>query len=357
MSINNRITGIVVAVLIGFPIFVFGQADSIKARAKQVIRTKFAINDPTVVFIDPTLSDYPNPKSLLKINQDESLRKGTSGQAITSSGMAFIITTSNTTSSGGGLTPLIFANGANHIIVGTVSFSEKYIFESDKQDPLLFTCDKLNGYVYIGGKGQVTLHDETVITLSKLALGVNQFISELNDKNWLVRWSAAKSLGEMKDSSAVAALIDAMADKDKDVRTSVAWALTNMGQNAVQPLIVLLKDVDKDSDVRINAIAALADLKDSRSVGPLTTALNDRDTAIRQEVAYALGKIGDTRAVEPLINVLKDPNSQVRINAIWALGEIKHNRAVNALKEVVEKDPDSDVRMEAERALKRIQKD
>ena len=78
----------------------------------------------------------------------------------------------------------------------------------------------------------------------------------------------------------------------------------------VEGLTKLLKppeDSDSPNDaqnLRIEAISALAQLRDSKAVEPLVEALNDSDEQIQILAASALGSIGDRRAVEPLIQAL-----------------------------------------------------
>ena len=59
------------------------------------------------------------------------------------------------------------------------------------------------------------------------------------------------------------------------------------------------------------------------AVEPLIEALKDKDQDVRWEAALALGNIGDERAVEPLIEALKDEDEDVREAAGEALEKIK----------------------------------
>ena len=54
--------------------------------------------------------------------------------------------------------PLWRCPGAKHTFIGRVLLFG-YIFDSDKQNPLRFTVDKAEGYVYLNGKGVVTMPD------------------------------------------------------------------------------------------------------------------------------------------------------------------------------------------------------
>jgi HEAT repeat protein len=69
----------------------------------------------------------------------------------------------------------------------------------------------------------------------------------------------------------------------------------------MEPLLTAMKD-DKESLVRSTAAYALGQLGDRRAVGPLIEAMTDeKDRSVQIEAAAALGKIKDFKAVEPLI--------------------------------------------------------
>jgi len=58
---------------------------------------------------------------------------------------------------------------------------------------------------------------------------VPQQIIKLKDKEWAIRFEAAKALGETKNASAAAALIEALNDSDEDVRAKAAESLGKIG--------------------------------------------------------------------------------------------------------------------------------
>ena len=62
----------------------------------------------------------------------------------------------------------IFCYGAKHKWIGTITYAG-YTFASDQTDPLQFIVDQEQGYVYVKGKGSVTLPDKTIIAFPGLA--------------------------------------------------------------------------------------------------------------------------------------------------------------------------------------------
>jgi hypothetical protein len=59
---------------------------------------------------------------------------------------------------------MLWGQGSKHTLIGKVKLGE-YIFEADKDNPLQFMVDKDGNYVYINGKGTVTMPDRQVIKL------------------------------------------------------------------------------------------------------------------------------------------------------------------------------------------------
>ena len=208
-------------------------------------------------------------------------------------------------------------------------------------------------------------------------------IRALEDRDWNVRKSAARSLGEIKEIRAVEPLIRALEDEDEDVRKNAAWALGEIrSAKAIEPLIQALRDRDKgvrvsavealgkigepavepliqalrdeQESVRLGAVEALGEIRDARAIDPLIQTLKeDNSLAVQLSAAQALGKMRDKRAVEPLIHALKDEKRDVRKSAAWALGEIRDKRAIEALIQAL-RDKRSEVRKSAADALGKI---
>jgi HEAT repeat protein len=157
---------------------------------------------------------------------------------------------------------------------------------------------------------------------------VPALIKTLKDKNEDVREEAATALGEIKDPIAIPALIKAMKD-GRYVHSRIAWALFKIGKPAVPALIKALKD--KSGYVRGEAAWVLGKLKDKRALPALIKAMKDKNKDVRQKAAEALGKIGDKRASASLVNALRDKAIWVRHEAADALIEIKDKGAIPAL--------------------------
>ena len=81
----------------------------------------------------------------------------------------------------------------------------------------------------------------SLVALGKAA--VPPLIEALRDSNTLMRWEAAKALGEIGDPGTAPALIKALEDEEFDVRWLAAEALIKMNINALKPLLQALERV------------------------------------------------------------------------------------------------------------------
>jgi hypothetical protein len=87
-----------------------------------------------------------------------------------------------------------------------------------------------------------------------------------------------------------------------------------------EKLIESLKD--QDPSVRWESARRLGEMKDSRSVVPLTGVLMDDHPYTRRRAAASLGNLQDLRAVEPLIKSLRDEDAFVQKYALESLVKI-----------------------------------
>ncbi|HJU05349.1 MAG TPA: HEAT repeat domain-containing protein [Nitrospiraceae bacterium] len=216
--------------------------------------------------------------------------------------------------------------------------------------------------------------EEVVLEEERVKDEIEIQIDLLKDPDWAVRREAVITLGEMGDERCVEPLIRALRDGDWQVREVAIEALGLVGSPAVESLIKLLRDWD----VRKYAIRALGKIKDERVLDPLiaqlrndefnedatealvelgqpaveklVVALKDKDDNTRKQAVIALGRIKDTDALDPLIDMLQDKDWFTRLTAAAALEKIGDERGREAIKPLL-KDPDLVVKMRVERIL------
>lgn len=204
-------------------------------------------------------------------------------------------------------------------------------------------------------------------------------IDLLKDPDWVVRREAVITLGEMGDERCVEPLARALRDGDWQVREVAIEAMGQVGSPAVETLLKLLRDWE----VRKYAILALGKIRDERVLDPLMlqlrndefkddaihalvelgepavekliVALRDKDENVRKSAVLALGRIKNSDAITPLITMLGDQDWFTRLTAAAALESIGDDRGREAIKPLL-KDPDMVVKMRVERILAKWKK-
>ena len=100
-------------------------------------------------------------------------------------------------------------------------------------------------------------------------------------------------------------------------------ALTLGLMKASEAVPALLEALDHPSDrTRIHAIVSLGNIGDPRAEEPLVARLGDSDAGIRKAAAFALGGIGGVRALEGLRASLADSVADVRWNGALSLARL-----------------------------------
>lgn len=148
---------------------------------------------------------------------------------------------------------------------------------------------------------------------------INYFFEISND--YKVVSFLFKKMDKYKSPSSVAPLVDSLVLKEK--------------------YKAKFEDEDVRMCVRVNAAKTLANIKDTSAVNPLLYCLNNKkeNYKLRLACAEALGKIGDKFAVIPLSEVLRDESENsvyLKESAAFALGMIGDEKAVDTLVNVLE---------------------
>ena len=184
--------------------------------------------------------------------------------------------------------------------------------------------------------------------------GMQVYEKALNAEDFQTGMEAIRALGNIGDARSVESLVTALKDAlHFQVREAAAEELKHVGDTRTVELLITTLKDDQHFQVRSTAAEILGEIGDVLTVEPLLAALNDKAPRVRTEAAYALGKIGDTRAFEPLIALLKDKNSGVQVAAASALRSIDNVRAFKPLIAAL-KDEDFLVRWNAAQALGRL---
>lgn len=127
-------------------------------------------------------------------------------------------------------------------------------------------------------------------------------------------------------------------EEDKWVRKLAIRSITEIGQDAVQPMINELYKEDNPWFFLRNLVNMLSSLGDRKIVGKLTLLLFHEHPAVREETVNALFKISPDTAESHLIKVLDDSESKVREKAVLCLGLLKsqNDKVIRYYMDVIE---------------------
>lgn len=146
---------------------------------------------------------------------------------------------------------------------------------------------------------------------------VEQLIKLLRD--WDVRKYAIIALGKIRDERVLDPLMHQL--RNEEFKEYATNALVEVGQPAVPRLIDALKD--KDDNVRKQAVLALGRIKQPEAIDPLIAMLTDNDWYTRLTAAAALEAIGDERGREAIKPLMKDQDMVVRMRVERILAKWK----------------------------------
>lgn len=145
----------------------------------------------------------------------------------------------------------------------------------------------------------------------------------------LIRAYSVYLLAQEKDPLLKKLFLSAIRDRDKRVRAQAAAALSALGEDALEDLILLLND--EEWSVRYRAAEALGKIPSSRGADHLIRALTDGKDHVRYMAVKSLGALEERDAVPGIIQKLSDENECVRRMAVTTLGNIGGEDALPAL--------------------------
>lgn len=138
------------------------------------------------------------------------------------------------------------------------------------------------------------------------------------DASESVRATAVWSLAHVGTASAAGVLASALSDRSAEVRASAAWALGVVQPNAA-PSALIARLKDSDPKVRATTAWALHNIADAASIPALQAALaGEKDANLQIDYIRALAAMGD-ESVDALRTLLVSPDPEVKSIAVRAL--------------------------------------
>lgn len=153
-----------------------------------------------------------------------------------------------------------------------------------------------------------------------------------------------KNLHKNKD---VIGLIKALNHEDFLVQMDATVALIELGELAVEPLILKLKS--KSENIRGRSALILGKIGDIGAVEPLIQKLSDDNESVKKMASRALGEIGDIRAVKPLIQLIQSLKKEhwfIKTEIASDIAKIGDVRAVELIIRDLKEDEYTNIRNE-----------
>ncbi len=202
-----------------------------------------------------------------------------------------------------------------------------------------------------GGRGGDTLNVRALRSSGNID-GLSRVLHDAQDPQ--ERRQAAMALKDLDDPAAVPSLIEASRDEDWEVRLAAVAALDAIGDNrAFDAFYDRLTSGPEEYPVFLASVIALGNLRDRTAVHALIQVLESSDVNARSAAAEALGKIGDGKAVTPLVHRLGDDDAFVRQLAVGALAAIQDPTVLPNLRPLLE-DEDEKVRERTLQAVEKL---
>ncbi len=158
-----------------------------------------------------------------------------------------------------------------------------------------------------------------------------------------VRLRATEALGRMVFPVDVRFLLDALNDRENDVRRMALFSIERLarreqlaGEVAARlvPVVQRVASVDREDAVRARALLALSVVDEERARAMLAEAATDRGSGLRTAAAALLPRLERTEvAASVLARLAADPARAVRVQAANALAELGTRSAVLVLVE------------------------
>ncbi len=175
----------------------------------------------------------------------------------------------------------------------------------------------------------------------------------LRNKDFYVRYNAARLLRRRGDRNARIIMEDALMNGDTPTRASVARELYGFSWYSAEPL---LRQALKDEDVRVHecAVYALCDLRELRGYQLLVEVLSNENDHVKAAAAWGLHNCQDPEAVPVLQAALAAADPDVRVKVLEALGANDTPEALPVVRGALD-DPEPEVQYAATLSLVELQ--
>ncbi|WP_420266605.1 HEAT repeat domain-containing protein [Candidatus Magnetominusculus dajiuhuensis] len=168
-------------------------------------------------------------------------------------------------------------------------------------------------------------------------------ISALSDTSLSLRIQAVRALAVLKDPECVVPLTQLLAEDDTLLKRAVLEALAAIGDKRAAPAVLnLLKDVDLV--IRQKSTECVIQLADASIVPDIIKLMRDKDVNVRRCAVDVLNNVRDPSTADTLVAAMKDSDWWVRQIATDALAEVKGENIVKFFIAMLKDSSDVNVR-------------
>ena len=187
------------------------------------------------------------------------------------------------------------------------------------------------------------------------AISLDAAEAALRNKDFYVRYNAARVLRRRGDRDARIIMEDALMNGDAPTRASVARELYGFSWFSTEPL---LRRALKDEDVRVHecAVYALCDLRELQGYQLLVEVLPGENDHVKASAAWGLHNCQDREAVPVLQAALTATDPDVRVKVLEALGANDTPEALPVVRGALD-DPEPEVKYAATLSLVELQEE
>lgn len=158
---------------------------------------------------------------------------------------------------------------------------------------------------------------KVLTNLGNIAISPLIEILEDEDAEEELRWYAARTLGEFQHPDVIASLVELLkTNEDEELKAIAATALGQMGTLAISAISELLVK----EDTRVLAVRSLSCIRQTETIAPLLSVVQDSQAAVRAAAIEALSSFHDERVPPILLEALEDVAATVRRAAVFGLG-------------------------------------
>lgn len=205
-------------------------------------------------------------------------------------------------------------------LLGTIGNQTNKNIPPEKAEPIVQPLlDRLNQDDQWAVRRRAAMALGLLAEVAKAKGAVAQLISHLGDFD-PVKAACAEALGKIGDPSAAGPMVDTLINNRRGATRELRVGLTALGPAAIGQIQRALSS--GETEVRLIATQALAEIGTKDAVVPLGAMLGDPDLAIRRVASAALRDIADERVLQQIANALNDPDWQVYHAARDALANV-----------------------------------